>query len=244
MTGRVALVTGASRGIGSGIARALLGAGHRVAFGYRSRQEGAIAQTRGNPMATALPIDVTCRKSIQGALDACRARFGEPVGILVNNGAIAQEKPFLDLTEQDWDMMMATNLRGPFLTSQEAIPSMLEKGWGRIVNIVSVGGQWGGVNQVHYAAAKAGLINLTRSLARLYSGRGITANAVSPGLVATDMTRCELASPEGRRKAAAIPAGRIGTSEDVAAAVCFLCSEQAGHITGHTLNVNGGMYFG
>ncbi|HEY4265096.1 MAG TPA: SDR family oxidoreductase, partial [Micropepsaceae bacterium] len=138
---------------------------------------------------------------------------------------------------------METNLRGPFAIAQETLPAMTHKGWGRIVNIVSIGGQWGGMRQVHYAAAKAGLINFTHSLAKLHSRDGITANAVSPGLIATDMTEKELRAKAGRAKAAQIPAGRVGTPEDVAAAVVFLCSEAAGYITGHTLNVNGGLYF-
>ena len=121
---------------------------------------------------------------------------------------------------------------------------MLARNWGRIVNIVSIGGQWGGFNQVHYAAAKAGLINFTRSLAKIYGGRGITANAVSPGLVATDMTAAELDSAAGRQKVAQIPAGRTGGIEEVAAAVAFLASERASYVLGQTINVNGGQYFG
>jgi acetoacetyl-CoA reductase/3-oxoacyl-[acyl-carrier protein] reductase len=120
---------------------------------------------------------------------------------------------------------------------------MLDKGWGRIVNIVSIGGQWGGMRQVHYAAAKAGLINFTQSLARLYSGEGVTSNAVSPGLVATHMAQKELHSKAGKQKAAQIPLGRIARPQEIAAAVVFLCSDDASYITGHTLNVNGGMYF-
>ena len=171
-------------------------------------------------------------------------RFSSPVNILVNNGAIAQEKPFQQLTDQDWERMLAINLRGPFACIQEVLPQMLEQQWGRIVNVVSIGGQWGGANQVHYAAAKAGLINLTRSMAKLYSCKGITSNAVSPGLVQTDMTRTELSTKAGRAKVASIPVGRIGTSYEVAAAVKFLCSDEASYITGQTINVNGGMYFG
>src|SRR5262249_26078633 len=135
------------------------------------------------------------------------------------------------------------NLRGPFTVCQETLPDMVTTGWGRIVNIVSIGGQWGGVRQVHYAASKAGLINFTQSLARLYSGKGITANAVSPGLVGTEMSAKELRSKAGKKKAAQIPVGRIARPQEIAAAVTFLCSEDAAYITGQTLNVNGGMYF-
>ena len=121
---------------------------------------------------------------------------------------------------------------------------MLKRGWGRIINITSIGGQWGGFNQVHYAAAKAGLINLTRSLSRIYSGQGITTNAVAPGLVHTEMSARELESEAGKEKVRSIPIGRIATIEEVAQVVVFLASDAASYITGQTINVNGGMYFG
>lgn len=191
----------------------------------------------------ALHLDLARRTSICKALEQVRDHLGGEVGVLVNNGAIAQEKPFLEITDADWDRMLAVNLRGPFALSQEVLPAMIKAGWGRIINIVSIGGQWGGMNQVHYAAAKAGLINLTRSLAKLYSCHGITCNAVAPGLVATDMSAAELASAAGQEKVNNIPARRLGTVEEVAAAVAFLASEVAGYVTGQTLNLNGGMYF-
>jgi len=240
----IVLVTGASRGLGHAIARRFLQDGHPVAAGWCSRAAGAEALAAEFPRALPLRLDVADRGSIRAALAQVREHFGGAVGVLVNNGAIAQEKPFLELTDVDWDRMLAVNLRGPFALAQEALPEMLTAGWGRIVNIVSIGGQWGGMNQVHYAAAKAGLINLTRSLARLYSGRGVTCNAVAPGLVATDMTTGELASAAGQAKVKAIPAGRLGTPEEVAAAVAYLTSDAAGYVTGQTLNLNGGMYFG
>jgi NAD(P)-dependent dehydrogenase (short-subunit alcohol dehydrogenase family) len=137
--------------------------------------------------------------------------------------------------------MLAINLRGAFIVAQETLPAMLARKWGRIINITSIGGQWGGMRQVHYAAAKAGLINLTHSLAKLYSGGGITANAIAPGLVATDMIAKELKSKAGKRKAALIPVGRIATPEEIAAGVVYLASDAAGTVTGHTLNINGGL---
>jgi acetoacetyl-CoA reductase/3-oxoacyl-[acyl-carrier protein] reductase len=140
--------------------------------------------------------------------------------------------------------MMAVNLRGPFICVQECLPDMIECGWGRIINITSIGGQWGGFNQVHYAASKAGLINLTRSLAKLYSGSGVTTNAVAIGLVQTDMSAAELATEAGQEKVKAIPRGRLGTLQDIADTVAFLASDQADYITGQTINLNGGMYFG
>jgi NAD(P)-dependent dehydrogenase (short-subunit alcohol dehydrogenase family) len=240
---KLALVTGASRGIGSAIARALLKNGYRVACGYHGHRAGASALMHEFPDAYAIGIDVRRRASIRKAKTAIEKHFRASIDIVINNAAIADEKPLAEISDSDWDRMLETNLRGPFAIAQETLPAMTEKGWGRIVNIVSIGGQWGGMRQVHYAAAKAGLINFTHSLAKLYSRAGITANAVSPGLVATDMTEKELRSKAGKAKAAQIPVGRIGTPEEIAAAVVFLCSEEAGYITGHTINVNGGLYF-
>ena len=160
---------------------------------------------------------------------------------MVNNAALAQEKPFENITDADWDRMLAVNLRGAFIVAQETLSAMKAKKWGRIINITSIGGQWGGMRQVHYAAAKAGLINLTHSLARLYSGDGITANAISPGLVATGMIKKELKSKSGRQKAAQIPARRIAEPEEIAAGIVYLASDAAAYVTGQTLNINGGM---
>ena len=160
---------------------------------------------------------------------------------MVNNAALVQEKPFEKLTDADWDRMLAVNLRGAFIVAQETLPAMQAKKWGRIINITSIGGQWGGMRQVHYAASKAGLINFTHSLARLYSGAGITANAIAPGLVATDMIAKELKSKAGKQKAAQIPMGRIADPSEVAAGVLCLASDGASYVTGQTLNINGGM---
>jgi acetoacetyl-CoA reductase/3-oxoacyl-[acyl-carrier protein] reductase len=240
---KLALVTGASRGIGQAVARALLAKDYRVACGYRDNSAGADALKKHFPGAFPVKIDIRDRASIKRALAAIADHYRQSIDILINNAGIADEKPLSEITDADWDRMLETNLRGPFALSQETLPAMIEKRWGRIVNIVSIGGQWGGMRQVHYAAAKAGLINFTHSLARLYSKDGITANAVSPGLVVTDMTEKELASTDGQAKAAQIPVGRIAVPDDIAASVLFLCSEDAGYITGHTLNVNGGLYF-
>jgi len=189
-------------------------------------------------------VDVEQRDSIRSAIDRCVSHFSGPISILVNNAAISQEKPFDTITDEDWDHMLAVNLRGPFAFSQEVLLGMIKNRWGRIVNIASIGGQWGGHNQVHYAAAKAGLINFTRSIAKIYSKHGITCNAVSPGLVQTDMSSHELETEVGKEKVKNIPVGRIGTVEEVASAVLYLCSDEASYITGQTINVNGGMYFG
>ncbi|MBW1963066.1 MAG: SDR family oxidoreductase [Deltaproteobacteria bacterium] len=242
--GKIAFVTGASRGIGHAIGKELLAVGCRVALGYLSNEKGAGELADNYEHAIAVQVDVSCREAIRKAVSLSQNHFGGEIDILVNNGAIAQEKPFSTITDSDWDNMLATNLRGPFVFCQEVVPGMLKNRWGRIVNIVSIGGQWGGYNQVHYAAAKAGLINLTQSLAKIYSKDGITANAVSPGLVATDMTHAELSTKAGKDKVGNIPMGRTGTVAEVACVVRFLCSEEASYITGQTINVNGGMYFG
>jgi len=236
---KLALVTGAGSGIGKATALALLKAGYQVACGYNANRAGAEAIR--HPNARAVKIDIASRASIRRALAEARKAFRRDIDILVNNAALVQEKPFESLTDGDWDRMLAVNLRGAFVLAQESLPAMAKRKWGRIVNITSIGGQWGGMRQVHYAAAKAGLINLTHSLARLYSPLGITANAVAPGLVATDMIRKELKSKSGKRKAAQIPVGRIAEPEEIAAGVVYLVSDGAAYVTGQTLNINGGM---
>ena len=241
---RVALVTGGSRGIGRAIALTLAARGHVVALSYATRvdQARAVADeiriTGGQALAVRLLAED--RASVAHAANEVRHAFGS-IAVLVNNAAIAQEKPFLDIIDADWDRMFAVNLRGPFTCAQEVLPDMLQQGWGRIINISSVGGQWGGVNQVHYACAKAGLNNLTRSLAKLYSAQGVLTNSVAPGLVATPMIANELETPAGKEKVRNIPVGRIASPDEVARVVAFLASDDAGYITGQTINVNGGM---
>lgn len=246
LEGKVAIVTGGSRGIGVGIASELARRGAAVAVTYARQRELAEewgrARREVGEQVLAVQLILEERRSIVEAFARVREAFG-PIDILVNNAAKADEKPFDELTDEDWDSMMAVNLRGPFGCAQEVLAEMLDRGWGRIVNITSIGGQWGGRNQVHYAAAKAGLINLTRSLANLYSNRGLTTNAVAIGLVETEMSRPELASDAGRRKVEQIPAGRVGTVEDVAKTVAFLCSDESDYITGQTINLNGGMLY-
>ena len=244
---RIALVTGGSRGIGRGIAVALARAGASVALSFRQRGEdaervvGEIEQ-QGN-RAIALQLEVSDRGGVRTSLAQIQEQLGA-VDILVNNAGMAQEKPFDQIADDDWDRMLVVNLRGPFACCQECLPGMIERGFGRIINISSIGGQWGGFNQVHYAAAKAGLISLTRSMAKIYSAHGVTTNAIAPGLVATELTARELASEAGQAKVKAIPAGRLGEVDDIGQAVVFLASDAAGYITGQTLNLNGGMYFG
>ncbi len=238
---RLALVTGAGSGIGKASALALLEAGHLIACGYNTNRTGAEGVAKAHANVFPVKIDIGSRASVRRAIAAIRKHFQAEIGIVVNNAAQVQEKPFECISDADWDRMLAINLRGAFIVAQETLPAMVAAKWGRIINITSIGGQWGGMRQVHYAAAKAGLINLTHSLARLYSSSGVTANAIAPGLVATDMIKKELASKAGKEKARTIPIGRIAHSSEIGAAVAYLASEEAAYVTGHTLNINGGL---
>ena len=243
LLGKTALVTGGSRGIGRAISQSLAEAGVYVVLTYHTRQQAAndvvqsIISAGGN--AHALQMTLESATSITQTMQT--AMHDGPVDILVNNAAITQEKPFLDLTSHDCLHMFATNLIGPFLCCQAVLPHMMTQRWGRIINLASIGGQWPATRQVHYGAAKAGIISLTRSLARLYAAEGITVNAVSPGLVDTEMVAQELRSDAGQAKVAAIPLGRIAHVEEIAAVVVFLASDEASYITGETVSVNGGM---
>ena len=247
MKHRVALVTGASRGIGAGIAQTLASHHIAVAVGFARNREKAqavvdsIAAQGG--IATAVEVHNESRQSIKDALELIAKTIGG-VDILINNGAIAQEKPFLTLSDDDWDQMLAINLKGAFIATQEVLPRMIDQQWGRIINISSIGGQWGGMNQIHYATAKAGLIGLTRSIARVYSAYNITCNAIAPGLIGTEMSEAELNTPAGQDKVKNIPRKKLGTVEDIGEAALYLASDQANYVTGQTLNLNGGMYFG
>ncbi len=245
---QLCLVTGGSRGLGRGIALELAQAGYAVAFTYNTNCDAAhevaevIKGKGGN--AHAFQMAVEDRKSINNTLSQITQHFSDSVSILINNAAMAQEKPFSTIIDSDWEKMLKVNLQGPFMCIQEVLPGMLKKRWGRIINISSVGGQWGGYNQVHYAASKAGLINLTQSLAKLYSKDGITSNAVAIGLIGTDMTKAELETHAGKEKVKNIPLGRIGRMEEITAIVKFLASPDSAYVTGQTINANGGMYFG
>jgi acetoacetyl-CoA reductase/3-oxoacyl-[acyl-carrier protein] reductase len=246
LTGKVAFVSGGSRGLGRGIVNALVNAGCNVAFTYNVdvlSANSVINETKeSDGKAVAIQMDVASRASIKNAVGIALEEFCK-IDILVNNAGIAQEKPFDTISDQDWSHMLNVNLQGPFALVQEIIPIMIKSEWGRIINISSIGGQWGGLNQVHYAAAKAGLINLTRSIAKIYSKHSITSNAIAPGLIATDMATAELDSEAGKEKVKNIPMNRIGNVEDVGSTVVFLSSESSNYLTGQTINLNGGMYF-
>jgi NAD(P)-dependent dehydrogenase (short-subunit alcohol dehydrogenase family) len=179
--------------------------------------------------------------SVQAAVARAAEALG-PVELLVNNAAMSQERPFLELLDGDWERMLDVNLLGPVRCARAVLPGMLARGFGRIVNVSSIGGQWGGRKQVHYAASKAALINFTRSLSNLYAAQGVTANAIAPGLVATEMSAPELATAAGKEKVKGIPLGRLGTVDEVGATAAFLCSDEAAYVSGETFNLNGGMY--
>ncbi len=247
LAGKRALVTGGSRGIGRGIVSALASQGVNVAFSYQRQQQQAVeleqAVREVGVDAVSFQLDVSDRQAVRESIVVLRQRWGE-VDILVNNAGMAQEKPFEEITDQDWERMLDVHLKGAFIHTQEVLPGMCANRWGRIINISSVGGQWGGVNQIHYAVAKSGLIGLTRSIAKCYSGQGVTCNAIAPGLIETEMVAAELQRVDGQEKMAQIPVGRLGSVNEVAATVKFLVSEEAAYLTGQTLNLNGGLYFG
>jgi len=241
-----ALVTGGSRGIGRGIAIELAKKMINVAITYvNNRVEAELVCQEIKSMGVnsiVIQMNSSSRKSIKNAICLTKNDFGM-IDILVNNAAISQEKSFDSITDEDWNQMMAINLRGPFFLVQELLPDMIENQWGRIINISSIGGQWGGYNQVHYAATKAALINFTQSIAKIYSGYGITSNAIAPGLIDTDMISSELNTDAGKEKVTNIPVKRLGTVKEVGSAAAYLVSDEASYITGQTININGGMFF-
>jgi 3-oxoacyl-[acyl-carrier protein] reductase len=243
--GRIALVTGASQGIGRACAIALAQAGATVALA--ARNEARLAEVAAEIAATggtahAFPLDLASEDSIKLCAKTVITHFGK-VEILVNNAGITRDILALRMKRHDWDDVLTTNLTGAFLMTQAVISSMLKARWGRIVNVTSVVGETGQAGQANYAASKAGLIGLTKSLARELASRTITVNAVAPGYIETAMTAV-LTEEQRTAMTAQVPLARPGTDLDVAAAVAFLASEQAGYITGHTLDVNGGMYMG
>jgi 3-oxoacyl-[acyl-carrier protein] reductase len=235
MTNRTALVTGASRGIGKACARALASGGVRVILAARDTAKLEEA-AREIPGASWVELDLASPQSIKDAF----AKAGK-IDILVNNAALTKDGLAMRMKKDDWDTVLATNLTGAFLATQQVLPAMLKERWGRIINISSVVGEAGNPGQANYVASKAGLIGLTKSLAHEMGSRNITVNAVAPGFVETDMTAA-LSKELKDNLLGHIPLRRFGRPEDVAAAVTFLASEEAAYITGHVLNVNGGMY--
>jgi 3-oxoacyl-[acyl-carrier protein] reductase len=245
LNGRIALVSGASQGIGRACALVLAGAGATVALAARNAAklaEVAAEIEAAGGKAAAFALDVASEDSIQACSKAVLERFGK-VEILVNNAGITRDKLMMQMKREDWDDVLATNLTGAFLLTQALLRPMLKNRWGRIVNISSVVGRTGQAGQVNYAATKAGLIGITRSLAREVASRGITVNAVAPGYIETPMTAV-LDEKQTAAMLTQIPLGRAGTDADIAQAVLYLASEGAGYVTGHVLDVNGGMFMG
>lgn len=239
----VAVVTGASRGIGAATAVSLGDAGYTVAVLYKSNQAGAEKTVekiqKNGGQARAYQLDVTDSTAVTAVTAQITAELGD-ISVLVNNAGVSEQKLFTDITDADWSNMLSVHLNGAFYLSRAVLPAMLHEKYGRIINIASMWGETGGSCEVHYSAAKAGLIGLTKALAKELAPSGITVNAVSPGAVETDMMKmlgrevCESVAEE-------TPVGRLGQPEEIADAVCFLASEKAAYITGQVLSVNGGI---
>jgi 3-oxoacyl-[acyl-carrier protein] reductase len=242
LEGRVALVTGASRGIGRAIALALASRGAVVVAAARGDHAQTVADEigGGGGTAEAIALDITDADAAEQAVAGIVARRGR-LDILVNNAGITRDQLLLRMKRADWDAVIATNLTGAFACAQAAIKPMVKQRAGRIISVTSVVGQAGNAGQANYAASKAGLIGFTKALALEVASRNITVNAVAPGLIDTDMTRAVSATAQ-QDWAARIPLKRLGRPEEVAAAVAFLASDEAAYITGHVLAINGGMY--
>lgn len=245
LDGRVVLVTGSGRGIGAEVAVRAAAAGARVAVHYHASADGAertLARVRAaGSTGEAFAADIADGAQAEDLVRRVVERFGRVDG-LVNNAGRTQVGPFLELEPAEWESVMATDLSAAYRTCRAALPSMLERGSGAIVNVASRLGQVGIAETAAYSAAKAGLIGLTRSLATEFGRRGIRINAVAPGFTVTDMTTDLAATEEGARRLAAMPIGRFGTAEEVAAAVVFLLSDGSSLFLGQTLNPNGGGY--
>ena len=245
LQGHVALVTGASQGIGRACAVTLAKAGATVALAARNAEKlkDAVSQIESEGgKAAAFPLDVSSEEAIKSGVKAITAQMGK-IDILVNNAGVTRDGLLLRMKRADWEEIFTTNLTAPFLLTQAVLGGMLKQRWGRIINIASIVGQIGAAGQANYASSKAGLIGFTLSVAREVASRNITVNAVAPGYIVTAMTD---AMTEEQKKAVTeqIPLGRVGTDLDIANAVRFLASDEAGYITGHVLDVNGGLHMG
>jgi 3-oxoacyl-[acyl-carrier protein] reductase len=242
LSGRVAIVTGASRGIGRAIAKRLSAHGALVVAAARGEHASGTADEirAAGGKAEAIPLDVTDGVASEAAVAGALARHGR-IDILVNNAGITRDQLMLRLKRDDWDAVLATNLTSAFTLTQAVLKPMIRQRSGRIICISSVVGQSGNPGQANYAASKAGLVGFAKAVALEVASRNITVNVVAPGMIATDMTGT---LPEKTQEAlvAKIPLGRLGAPDDIAAAVCFLASDEASYITGQVLAVNGGMY--
>jgi 3-oxoacyl-[acyl-carrier protein] reductase len=242
LTNRVALVTGASRGIGRAIARRLAGQGAFVVAAARGDHAGeTVARiVAEGGRAEAISLDVTDAAAVERVPGDIVERHGR-LDVIVSNAGITRDQLLMRMKREDWDAVLATNLTATFLLTQAAMRPMLRQRGGRIIAVSSVVGQVGNAGQANYAASKAGLIGFCKALAREVASRGITVNVIAPGFIDTDMTRA-ISDKASVDWAAQIPLGRLGTADDVAAAACYLASDEASYITGHVLAVNGGMY--
>jgi 3-oxoacyl-[acyl-carrier protein] reductase len=245
LSGRVALVTGASQGIGRACALRLVKAGATVAAAARNQEKlDALVReiNEAGGQAAAFVMDVAEEEQIKSGVKAALAQFGK-IDILVNNAGITRDQLVMRMKRADWDTVLNTNLTSAYLCIQQVIGSMLKQRWGRIINVTSIFGQMGQAGQANYASSKAGLIGLTMAIAREVGSRSITCNAVAPGFIETSMT--SVLSDDFKQNALKmIPLGRVGSAEEVANAVAFLASDDASYITGHVLNINGGMLMG
>ena len=242
LQGKVALITGGARGIGRSIALRLAQDGVRIAIGDLIEEEGLRTQKEleeANTEAMFVSLNVTDESSAKDAIAQVTDRWGS-IDILVNNAGITRDKLLLRLSEQDWDAVLNVNLKGAYVCSRAVLSTMLRQRWCRIVNTSSVVGLVGNAGQTNYAASKAGLIGFTKALAREVAARNITVNAVAPGYINTQMVQA-LSEELQQTVLKQIPVSRFGTPEDVANVVAFLCSEESSYITGHVINVDGGL---
>jgi 3-oxoacyl-[acyl-carrier protein] reductase len=246
LAGKRAFVTGGSRGIGRAIAKGLARAGADVAFSYRERRDEAektLADIESlGRRGLALPMDVADRASVEAAAKDAHTAFGS-LSILVNNAGINKPTDFDQVSDADWDQILATNLKGPFVCAQVFLPLLAKAGGGSIVHIGSVSGQYGGPRTAHYAASKAGLISLAQVIARFGAQHKVRSNVVSAGLIQSDMAAAGMQAASVQKAAEQILLKRFGTTDEVADAVVFLASDASSYITAQTLNVNGGLYF-
>ena len=239
LTGRTALVTGSTRGIGRAIAETLTGAGARVAVVGRDQAKAAAAAAAIGGSAQGFGADVSDPASVVELVEGVESAFGQ-IDILVNNAGLTRDNILFRIKDDDWDMVLDANLRGAFIAIRAAARGMMKRRWGRIINIASIVGITGNKGQANYAASKAGLIGLTKSVAKELGSRNILVNAVAPGFIETDMTAAM--TPEARAALAGqIPLDRLGSPQDIAGTVAFLASEHAAYITGQVLVVDGGM---
>ncbi len=239
LTGKGALVTGASGGIGGGIAKALHGQGANVAIsGTRTDRLEQLAAELGSRVWV-LPCDLRDRPAVAQLPEAAEKAVGQ-VDILVNNAGITHDNLFMRMKDEEWDDVIAVNLTSVFVLTRGTLRGMMRRRYGRIVNVASIAGVLGNPGQGNYAASKAGLVGMTKSLAREVASRGVTANCISPGFISTPMTDA-LTPKQVEAIAAAIPAQKFGVPDDIAATAVYLASDEAGYVTGETIHVNGGM---